>query len=58
MRSGIRMQASGSRMLHFGKNSAAELQLANLEAKEGRIANNSRCPTCGSASFKEKKVRT
>lgn len=58
LRSGIRMQAAGSRISLFGQSSAAELQLANLEAKEARIASNSRCPTCGSTSFREKKVRT
>ena len=56
-RSGIKMQAAGSRASLFGKSSVAELQLANMEAKEARILRNSQCPTCGSTSFTEKKVR-
>jgi hypothetical protein len=57
VRAGTKMQATGSRMSLFGKDPAAELQLANMEAKNARILRNSQCPTCGSTSFKERKVR-
>lgn len=57
LRAGIKMQATGSRAALFGKSSVAEMQLANMEAKEARIEKNSQCPTCGSSSFTERKVR-
>ena len=55
--SGARMQAAGDRMTLWGKSSRSEMQLANFERQRERVTRNSSCPTCGSSSFTERKVK-
>lgn len=54
---GARMQAAGDRMTLWAKSSRSEMQLANLERQRERVLRNASCPTCGSSSFTERKVK-
>lgn len=52
-----RFRASGDRMSFSHKHNSGELQLANVESRTDRVHRNSTCPSCGSQSFTEKKVK-
>jgi hypothetical protein len=57
---GHKMKATGGRMTLFGgrKASADELRAMSLQGKRDRIEAAERCPSCGSSSYAQAKVKT
>jgi ribosomal protein L37E len=54
---GARMEAKGERATLWNTKSSGEMAVRNLENKADRVQRNSTCPSCGSQSFKERKVK-
>ena len=54
---GAKMRSSGANMsLVSFKRSARQLKVMQLEERAARVAENSRCPACGSSSFEQQKM--
>jgi hypothetical protein len=59
IRAGTRTYATGSRVSLGSRSKAGgATQLMQMESQEERIRRNSSCPTCGSKSFTERKVKS
>lgn len=58
LKTGLALQGYGS-MMSFGSGSKAggATQLGWIDAKTDRVERNKSCPTCGSQSFTQKKVK-
>lgn len=50
-------RALGDRVSMSHKHVSGELHVANLEQRAERVRSSSQCPTCGSTSFRQRKVR-